>query len=159
TERLQGESRMNPTRRRESVCRNLFGPVDHEQLRRDLKLKLREITERDSRRWNFNFESGTPLPGSFQWEETPADCAAHFYQEAAERKPAESAFYALSGSAFYALGESAQSAGSDQENKSIVSNKHPAEVTPARRKRALCKLATKPRNNAKITGKHPLFPE
>ncbi|CAN9506644.1 unnamed protein product [Ophioblennius macclurei] len=142
---------MDPTRCRESVRRNLFGPVDHDQLRRDLKLQLREMMEQDSRRWNFDFESETPLPGRFQWEETPADCSADFYREPAEREAARSAFYARSESAFYAREESAQGAGSDQENCSIVCNKHPAEVTPGRRKRALSKLAAKPKNDAKIT--------
>uniref|UniRef100_A0A3B4UQR0 Cyclin-dependent kinase inhibitor 1B-like n=1 Tax=Seriola dumerili TaxID=41447 RepID=A0A3B4UQR0_SERDU len=84
--------------RRESVCRSLFGPVDHEQLRRDLTLKLREMTEQDSRRWNFNFQADVPLLGRFEWEEMPADRAAAFYQESAQLKDA--------------LG----SAGADQEN-------------------------------------------
>ncbi|KAA8595775.1 hypothetical protein FQN60_011066 [Etheostoma spectabile] len=73
--------RMDPIRRRESVCRSLFGPVDHEQLRRDLTRKLQEISEQDRRRWNFNFQTETPLCGRYQWEEIPADCAAAIYQD------------------------------------------------------------------------------
>ncbi|KAK2853707.1 hypothetical protein Q5P01_006368 [Channa striata] len=67
--------------RRESVCRSLFGPVDHDQLRRDLTLKLKEITEQDSSRWNFDFQADAPLPGRLQWEEVPGSCAAAFYRE------------------------------------------------------------------------------
>lgn len=47
--------------------------MDHEQLRRELTLKLTEIYEQDSRRWNFNFQTETPLPGRLQWEEVAAD--------------------------------------------------------------------------------------
>uniref|UniRef100_A0A3Q2V7Y2 Cyclin-dependent kinase inhibitor domain-containing protein n=1 Tax=Haplochromis burtoni TaxID=8153 RepID=A0A3Q2V7Y2_HAPBU len=95
----------SPTRRRESVCRNLFGPVDHSQLRRDLKLKLKEIIEQDRRRWNFNFECETPLPGRFQWEEAarPKD-AAH---RSGGDRPSD--------------GE--DGAGTDQENCSNITNK------------------------------------
>ncbi|XP_041645322.1 cyclin-dependent kinase inhibitor 1Ca [Cheilinus undulatus] len=138
---------MNPTfRSRESVCRNLFGPVDHEQLRRDLKQRLKEITEQDSRRWNFNFQTDTPMCGRFQWEEIPADCAAAVYQEPAgltdrlwSPKCAEE--------------EERLSAKIDQENCSSISNtpKCPAEVTPVRRKRTHAKSAGKPRNNLRIT--------
>ncbi|XP_070823406.1 cyclin dependent kinase inhibitor 1Ca [Chaetodon trifascialis] len=140
---------MNPIRRRESVCRSLFGPVDHDQLRRDLKLKLKEITEQDSRRWNFNFQTETPLPGRFQWEEIPADCAAALYQEPAQLKDAVCSHTEDDDR----LSDREEGAGTDQENCSSISNtrKRPAEVTPVRRKRTLPKLAAKPRDNARIT--------
>uniref|UniRef100_A0A3Q1H5J5 Cyclin-dependent kinase inhibitor domain-containing protein n=1 Tax=Acanthochromis polyacanthus TaxID=80966 RepID=A0A3Q1H5J5_9TELE len=127
--------------RTDSVRRSLFGPVDHEQLRRDLKLKLQQIMEQDTRRWNFNFQAETPLPGRFQWEEIPA---APFYaqrNDAASKpehgdEPSEE-----------------QSARTDQENRSSISNTHqsPAEVTPVRRKRTHSRAAAKPRNDARIT--------
>ncbi|XP_044041826.1 cyclin-dependent kinase inhibitor 1Ca [Siniperca chuatsi] len=141
---------MNTIRSRESVCRSLFGPVDHDQLRRDLKLKLKEITEQDSRRWNFNFQTETPLPGRFQWEEIPADCAAAPYQESAQLKDAVCLSTTEDG---VTLSDREESAGNDQENCSSISNtrKCPAEVTPVRRKRTLSKPAAKPRNNARIT--------
>ncbi|XP_071345465.1 cyclin dependent kinase inhibitor 1Ca [Trachinotus anak] len=141
---------MNSIRRKESVCRSLFGPVDHDQLRRDLQLKLREITEQDSRRWNFNFQTDTPLPGRFDWEEMPADRAAAFYQESA---PLAEAAGCSDTADDDRLSDREGSAGADQENCSRVSNtlKRPAEVTPARRKRTLSREASKPRNNARIT--------
>ncbi|XP_054472600.1 cyclin-dependent kinase inhibitor 1Ca [Anoplopoma fimbria] len=129
--------RMDP---REAVCRSLFGPVDHDQLRRDLVLKLREMEEQDCRRWNFHFQTETPLSGRFQWEEIPADCAPVVYQEEEEEEEEEE--------------EDRLSAGTDQENRSSVSNTHkcPAEVTPVRRKRMLSKPAAKPGcNYARIT--------
>ncbi|XP_037305409.1 cyclin-dependent kinase inhibitor 1 [Pungitius pungitius] len=133
---------MDPTGRRESVRRSLFGPVDHDQLRRDLALQLREIAERDSRRWNFNFGAETPLSGRFQWEEIPADCAAAVYQERAEPREDDR----LSGRE--------DSSGTDQENRSGVSNaRHsPADATPVRRrKRTLSKPAAKAGTLSRIT--------
>lgn len=147
---------MNPIRCRESVCRNLFGPVDHDQLRRDLKQKLHEIAEEDSRRWNFNFEREAPLPGRFQWEEVPADCAAPFYQECAQAKDAASSSDC---EVISRLSDCEESERADQENCSSISNtrKHPAEVTPVRRKRTHSKAADKSRNNARITGTEQVF--
>lgn len=70
-----------PLHRRTSVCRNLFGPVDHDELSRDMKDKMREISERDQQRWNFNFEANTPLDGDYKWEAVPVDKSPEFYQE------------------------------------------------------------------------------
>lgn len=149
---------MDFTRRRESVRRSLFGPVDHEQLRRDLKLKLREIAEQDSRRWNFNFQTDMPLPGRFEWEETPADCTAAFYQESALlRDPVSSSNAEPDDDRLSDREGNAGSPGTDQENCSSISNtpnKCPAEVTPVRRKRTLPRAEAKSGHNARITGEH-----
>uniref|UniRef100_A0A3Q0SQ91 Cyclin-dependent kinase inhibitor domain-containing protein n=1 Tax=Amphilophus citrinellus TaxID=61819 RepID=A0A3Q0SQ91_AMPCI len=132
-----------------SVCRSLFGPVDHGQLHLDFKLKLKEITEQDSRRWNFNFESETPLPGRFQWEEVSVDCTAAFYQEPAQLKDA------VAGSSGDRPSDHEDGAGADQENRSGVTSKRkcPAAVTLQRRKKTFSKSAVKIRDNARITGK------
>ncbi|XP_010894224.2 cyclin-dependent kinase inhibitor 1Ca [Esox lucius] len=74
-------ARMTYLHRRTSVCRKLFGPVDHDELSRELKAKLREISERDQRRWNFNFEGDTPMPGIYEWEGMSKDSTPAFYQE------------------------------------------------------------------------------
>ncbi|XP_010209256.1 PREDICTED: cyclin-dependent kinase inhibitor 1 [Tinamus guttatus] len=50
------------------VCRNLFGPVDHQQLQSDFQDLLRQQLEEAQRRWNFDFETDTPLEGRFKWE-------------------------------------------------------------------------------------------
>uniref|UniRef100_A0A674GD61 Serine and arginine rich splicing factor 3 n=1 Tax=Taeniopygia guttata TaxID=59729 RepID=A0A674GD61_TAEGU len=50
------------------ACRNLFGPVDHEQLQRDFEDKIKQELEEAQHRWNFNFETETPLEGPFKWE-------------------------------------------------------------------------------------------
>lgn len=73
-----------PLHRRTSVCRNLFGPVDHDELSREMKAKLREISERDQQRWNFNFEANTPLNGDYEWEEVPVDKTPVFYQDSVQ---------------------------------------------------------------------------
>ncbi|KAF3688555.1 Cyclin-dependent kinase inhibitor 1C Cyclin-dependent kinase inhibitor p57 p57Kip2 [Channa argus] len=79
-----------PLHRRTSVCRNLFGPVDHDELSRDMKAKMREISERDQQRWNFNFETNTPLSGDYEWEEVPVDNTPALYQDSVQngRTPA-----------------------------------------------------------------------
>lgn len=70
-----------PLQRRTGVCRNLFGPVDHDELNREMKDKLREISERDQQRWNFNFETDTPLDGDYEWQSVSADKTPAFYQD------------------------------------------------------------------------------
>uniref|UniRef100_A0A8D0GEW0 Cyclin-dependent kinase inhibitor 1C n=1 Tax=Sphenodon punctatus TaxID=8508 RepID=A0A8D0GEW0_SPHPU len=72
-----------PLHARTGVCRNLFGPVDHEELDRELKSKLREISEEQQRRWDYNFQTDTPLagPGRLQWEEVEGDSVPAFYRE------------------------------------------------------------------------------
>uniref|UniRef100_A0A8C8K7V9 Cyclin-dependent kinase inhibitor domain-containing protein n=1 Tax=Oncorhynchus tshawytscha TaxID=74940 RepID=A0A8C8K7V9_ONCTS len=66
------------------VCRNLFGPVDHDKLNRDMKSKMREISYRDQQKWNFNFEAEVPLPGDYVWEETPVDTSPVSYQDSVQ---------------------------------------------------------------------------
>lgn len=73
-----------PLHRRTSACRSLFGPVDHDELNREMKAKLREISERDQQRWNFNFEANTPLVGDYEWEEVPVDNTPVFYQDSVQ---------------------------------------------------------------------------
>lgn len=70
-----------PLHTRTSVCRNLFGAVDHDELNREMKDKLREISERDQQRWNFNFEANTPLDGVYKWEEVSVERTPAFYQD------------------------------------------------------------------------------
>lgn len=70
-----------PLHKRTSVCRNLFGPVDHDEVGREMKAKLREICERDRQRWNFDFEANTPLDGDYKWEEVPVERTPVFYRD------------------------------------------------------------------------------
>ncbi|XP_030650052.1 cyclin dependent kinase inhibitor 1Ca [Chanos chanos] len=66
---------------RTGACRNLFGPVDHDELKCELKSKLREISERDQTRWNFNFDKDSPLPGEYEWQEVSSSSTPVFYQD------------------------------------------------------------------------------
>ncbi|XP_053343171.1 cyclin-dependent kinase inhibitor 1B-like [Clarias gariepinus] len=72
----------SPRRPRRSVRRSLFGPVDHDELQRDIEEKLREVSENDHHRWNFNFASGTPLLGDYEWEGAAVEATPVFYQVA-----------------------------------------------------------------------------
>ena len=80
---LTQEMISSPCRRRErpnivpsrSVCRNLFGPIDHEQLKADLLREKEEMIEEDTRTWNFDFENDIPLLGRYRWEKVCPDLA------------------------------------------------------------------------------------
>ncbi|XP_077309634.1 cyclin-dependent kinase inhibitor 1C [Lithobates pipiens] len=64
-----------------SVCRSLFGPVDHAELSRELHSRLREMEEESNRRWDFDFHRGVPLPSSrYVWEERGGDSVPAFYR-------------------------------------------------------------------------------
>ncbi|KAF5884446.1 cyclin-dependent kinase inhibitor 1C-like, partial [Clarias magur] len=79
----------SPQRPRRIVRRSLFGPVDHDELDRDIEAKLREISGKDEQ-WNFNFASGTPLLGDYEWEGAAVEATPAFYQEAvkaAKKRP------------------------------------------------------------------------
>lgn len=49
-----------------------------------MKSKLREISEHDQERWNFDFESNTPLDGDYKWEEVPVDKTPVFYMDSVQ---------------------------------------------------------------------------
>ncbi|XP_012697943.1 cyclin-dependent kinase inhibitor 1Bb [Clupea harengus] len=52
-----------------TACRSLFGPVNHEELKKDLKGRLHEMEEAASAKWNFDFSSHKPLPnGRYNWK-------------------------------------------------------------------------------------------
>lgn len=52
----------------EKVCRNLFGEVDHEQLKEDFTMLMSDTLEEAKRTWNFDFLNETPLEGDYEWE-------------------------------------------------------------------------------------------
>lgn len=67
--------RKNPTRR------NLFGPVDREQLQADCQDALRKDLEDASQRWGFDFILDKPLESSnFQWEGIPGSSVPQLYR-------------------------------------------------------------------------------
>ncbi|XP_061558670.1 cyclin dependent kinase inhibitor 1Ca [Phycodurus eques] len=122
-----------------SVCRCLFGPVDHEQLRRDLQLSLREMSLEDSHSWNFNFHADTPLPGRFAWEESPGDCSSP------RPKPISPAGEDEDSPAECKEGKT------DREDWPCVSNDCPTEVTPVRRVKTPPVMVVKRRDHGRIT--------
>uniref|UniRef100_A0A8C2TZM9 Cyclin-dependent kinase inhibitor domain-containing protein n=1 Tax=Coturnix japonica TaxID=93934 RepID=A0A8C2TZM9_COTJA len=79
-ERRQGE-KMVHTRR------NLFGPVDQEQLHWDFQQMLHSSMEAAQRKWNFNFLLDVPLEGFVQWEELEGHEVPAFYRSCVVREP------------------------------------------------------------------------
>lgn len=49
------------------VCRQLFGPVDHEKVATVTRRLQDEQSEELKRRWNFDFTSMTPCSGRWDW--------------------------------------------------------------------------------------------
>ena len=54
-----------PSRR---VSRNLFGPVDHDEFRDEIRKQNIARLEEKKTEYNFDFEKDVPLPGRFLWE-------------------------------------------------------------------------------------------
>ncbi|XP_009704237.1 PREDICTED: cyclin-dependent kinase inhibitor 1-like [Cariama cristata] len=59
--------------------RNLFGPVDHEQLQQDFQHMMRNSVEGAQQKWNFDFLRDTPTEGLLQWEELEGHKVPAFY--------------------------------------------------------------------------------
>ncbi|KAF5908237.1 cyclin-dependent kinase inhibitor 1B-like, partial [Clarias magur] len=47
-----------------SACRTLFGPVDHEELKKELTGHLRAMEEAAADSWGFDFSTHTPRPNA-----------------------------------------------------------------------------------------------
>ena len=58
------------------VKRALFGPTDHEENLRFVKNELKKARSEASSRWNFDFDSGRPLSGQYDWEEVESSTAS-----------------------------------------------------------------------------------
>lgn len=62
------------------VCRNLFGPVDHDEFNKDCKKKMQEMTRASTEKWNFDFAQNAPLSdGKFEWREVDGRAVPEFY--------------------------------------------------------------------------------
>lgn len=62
------------------VCRNLFGPVDHDEFRKDCKEQMQEMARASTETWNFDFAQNAPLSdGKFEWREVDGRAIPEFY--------------------------------------------------------------------------------
>uniref|UniRef100_A0A8C4SMN0 Cyclin-dependent kinase inhibitor domain-containing protein n=1 Tax=Erpetoichthys calabaricus TaxID=27687 RepID=A0A8C4SMN0_ERPCA len=63
------------------VCRNLFGPVDRDQLHAEYQEILQKVTQDSALKWGFDFVNETPLEGSnYQWERVPSGKVPALYR-------------------------------------------------------------------------------
>lgn len=68
------------------VRKNLFGPVDHQQLQQDFQRLLCMSVEVANKRWNFDFQSDVPLEGSsIKWEALRCQDVPAFYRSCTVR--------------------------------------------------------------------------
>ncbi|XP_061770515.1 cyclin-dependent kinase inhibitor 1D isoform X2 [Nerophis ophidion] len=96
------------------VRRNLFGPVDHQELRQDFQRLLHLGVDAANKRWNYDFRSDVPLPGSdVQWEELKCQDVPRFYRSCTVRPAA--AKRRFSASPGDSSAESSSSSGSGDE--------------------------------------------
>lgn len=71
------------------VRRNLFGPVDHNQLQQDFERLLHMSVEVANKRWNFDFQREKPGSGSsIEWEELRCQDVPAFYRSCMARSAA-----------------------------------------------------------------------
>ncbi|KAA0724748.1 Cyclin-dependent kinase inhibitor 1B [Triplophysa tibetana] len=70
-----------------SACRNLFGPVDHEELKKDFQRHMKATEDAAADAWNFDFSAHTPRAGGrFRWEALDISAVPGFYSRSARRK-------------------------------------------------------------------------
>ncbi|XP_071189176.1 cyclin-dependent kinase inhibitor 1C-like isoform X1 [Salvelinus alpinus] len=71
------------------VRRNLFGPVDHEQLQQDFQRHLCMSVESANKRWDFDFNTGRPATNGarVEWEEMKCQDVPAFYHSCVVKKP------------------------------------------------------------------------
>ncbi|XP_016355886.1 cyclin-dependent kinase inhibitor 1-like isoform X1 [Sinocyclocheilus anshuiensis] len=67
------------------VRRNLFGPVDHQQLQQDFQRLFCMNVEIAKQRWNFDFQRDQPVPGCIEWEELQCQDVPVFYHSCVVR--------------------------------------------------------------------------
>uniref|UniRef100_A0A3B1JKZ4 Cyclin-dependent kinase inhibitor 1-like n=1 Tax=Astyanax mexicanus TaxID=7994 RepID=A0A3B1JKZ4_ASTMX len=79
----RGEEDVKP--RVAAVRRNLFGPVDHQQLQQDFQRLLCMSMEVAKQRWNFDFQSERPASGAVEWEEMRCQDVPAFYRSCVVR--------------------------------------------------------------------------
>ncbi|XP_060110281.1 cyclin-dependent kinase inhibitor 1B [Heteronotia binoei] len=75
-ERMEGRQADYP---KPSACRSLFGPVDHEQLARELRRHSRHLADASRAKWNFDFQRHRPLDGRYEWRALAPDALPDFY--------------------------------------------------------------------------------
>ncbi|XP_067387059.1 cyclin-dependent kinase inhibitor 1B [Emydura macquarii macquarii] len=71
-----------------SACRSLFGPVNHDELSRELRRHRRDMEAACQRKWNFDFQQHRPLAGRFEWQALEKGSSPDFYFRAPRRPKA-----------------------------------------------------------------------
>ncbi|XP_061662934.1 cyclin-dependent kinase inhibitor 1-like isoform X2 [Syngnathoides biaculeatus] len=121
------------------VRRNLFGPVDHQQLRKDFQRMLCMSIEEANKRWNYDFRRDAPGPGTdVQWEEVRCQDVPSFYRGAAAGPAARVGKAAWRSSASSGEGsqESGSSSGSGDEYLEVTARGYYRLQRPKKHKQA-----------------------
>nr|XP_033809312.1 cyclin-dependent kinase inhibitor 1B [Geotrypetes seraphini] len=63
-----------------SACRNLFGRVDREELKKEFEQQQKDMEDECKERWDFDFKNHRPLEGRrYQWEAMDLKDMPEFY--------------------------------------------------------------------------------
>nr|XP_056718737.1 cyclin-dependent kinase inhibitor 1B [Euleptes europaea] len=62
-----------------SACRSLFGPVDRDELARELRRHRRQLAQAGRAAWNFDFQRHRPLGGRYEWQALDPHALPDFY--------------------------------------------------------------------------------
>ncbi|XP_067906722.1 cyclin-dependent kinase inhibitor 1B-like isoform X2 [Heterodontus francisci] len=76
----EGKLKIDLKSKADHVRRNLFGPVDHEQLQQDFQHLLRANIEAAGQKWNYDFGREVPSEGTLEWEELKCQDVPAFYR-------------------------------------------------------------------------------
>jgi len=58
----------SPVMSKTTVCRRLFGEVDHGELKRVLEESKAVMFKQQAEKWNFDYETETPMRGRYDWQ-------------------------------------------------------------------------------------------
>ncbi|XP_051975573.1 cyclin-dependent kinase inhibitor 1B-like [Xyrauchen texanus] len=98
-----------------SACRNLFGPVDHEELKKDLQRHLKAMEDAAAEEWNFDISTHTPRAnGRYQWEALDIRSVPGFYSQSERGKGTD---------------VNIRSSGNNNDNNVDVNGNHDCRVT------------------------------
>ena len=66
--------------RKPRACRNLFGRPDKDEIDNLLHAELQRYKNEDCNKYNFDFDSDTPLDGKYEWDRCDSQDIPEFYR-------------------------------------------------------------------------------
>lgn len=120
-----------------TVCRNLFGSVDHDEFQRDCIGQMQEMEKASSEKYNFDFSKNEPLsPGKYEWEEVEGKDLPDFYTRPPHKRATSTGTVDHNGNHDYLLTTPSQeSRGNSEDTEKSESQQNSQEQRASSRKR------------------------